>query len=102
MDTNRRPQRSLTLYLLILLVVFGVYWFLMGRKPAVGEDYTYREFVSALEDGKVAEVSIRPNTQVPTGQVVIRFQDDSIARFYDTDVNAIQKMLLAIEASFCN
>ena len=93
MDTNRRPQRSLTLYLLILLVVFGVYWFLMGRKPAVGEDYTYREFVSALEDGKVAEVSIRPNTQVPTGQVVIRFQDDSIARFYDTDVNAIQKML---------
>ena len=41
----------------------------------------------------MAEVSIRPNTQVPTGQVVIRFQDDSIARFYDTDVRAIQKML---------
>ena len=93
MDANRRPPRSLTLYLIILLAVFGVYWFLMGRRPASGEEYTYRQFVNALEDGKVAEVSIRPNTQVPTGQVVIRFQDDSIARFYDTDVRAIQKML---------
>ncbi|MBP3914030.1 MAG: ATP-dependent zinc metalloprotease FtsH, partial [Lachnospiraceae bacterium] len=83
----------MTLYLIILLAVFGVYWFLMGRRPAAGEEYTYRQFVNALEDGKVAEVSIRPNTQVPTGQVVIRFQDDSIARFYDTDVRAIQKML---------
>ena len=93
MDANRRPPRSLTLYLIILLAVFGVYWFLMGRRPAAGEEDTYRQFVNALEDGKVAEVSIRPNTQVPTGQVVIRFQDDSIARFYDTDVRAIQKML---------
>ena len=55
--------------------------------------YTYSDFRQDLSAGRVAGVSIRPNAQVPTGEVTVMRTEDRTVSFNDTDVNAIREML---------
>ena len=53
--------------------------------------YTYNDFRRELQDNLVASVEILPNEEVPTGQVVVRRNDDTQASFYVSDVKEIEK-----------
>ena len=87
-------MRSLVFYIAVILCFMCGYYFIAGRAQTASY-YSWSEFSRDLEAGKVESVTIRPNSQVPTGQVAAELADGSIVRFYDTDVSAIRNMMVS-------
>ena len=66
------------------------YYYFAGRFET-RDLYTYKEFTEALEKGNVESVTIRPNSQGTTGQIIIRMKENEIHRLYVTDVREAEK-----------
>lgn len=77
-------------YLFAVLILVMMYYYLAGRF-APTDLYTYKEFVESLEKGNVESVTIRPNAQGVTGQVIVRMKDNEVHRMYVTDVREAEK-----------
>ena len=69
-----------------------LYYMLTGRMNATSL-YNYKEFTEDLKKGTVSSVTIRQNSQVPTGQILVSLQGGQNHSFYDTDVSRIHHML---------
>jgi len=84
--------RGILVYVLIILAIFGiVYWMTNTNTPT--ESYTYREFEEDLNAGTIAGISIKQNSEIPTGIVVVRFKDSTTAQLYVEDVGSITSEL---------
>ena len=77
-------------YLFAILVLVMTYYYFAGRFET-RDLYTYKEFTEALEKGNVESVTIRPNSQGTTGQIIIRMKENEIHRLYVTDVREAEK-----------
>ena len=77
-------------YLLAIFVLVMAYYYFAGRFETK-DLYTYREFTESLEKGEVESVTIRPNAQGTTGQIIIRMKENEIHRMYVTDVREVEK-----------
>ena len=79
--------------LIILAVVLFVYVFRNGFETR--ETYTYQQFEAAIEEGTVVRVDIRPNEQVPTGQLWVYFSNGaSMEKLNVADVKEVQQKLI--------
>ena len=88
---NRQAKSWLPAVLLLLLIAGG-FWFVSGQMTR-NYSYTEKQFQEDVEDGIVSEVVIRPNKEIPTGQVVARLKTGEEKSFYSLDVKEIQDML---------
>ena len=88
---NRQAKSWLPAVLLLLLIAGG-FWFVSGQMTR-NYSYTKKQFQEDVEDGIVSEVIIRPNKEIPTGQVVARLKTGEEKSFYSLDVKEIQDML---------
>jgi cell division protease FtsH len=77
-------------YLLAIFVLVMTYYYFAGRFDTK-DLYTYKEFTESLEKGDVVSVTIRPNAQGTTGQIIIRMKENEIHRMYVTDVREVEK-----------
>ena len=92
MNTKKSSYRGFGIYLLLILAVVGI-WYWMDGSTSVN-NYTRAEFEKALEDGKVASLTLVPNRgEVPTGNVYITFEDGSAKRLAVNDVNEMEGYL---------
>ena len=89
-----RALRSLIVYTVLLFAFMAGYKY-FSKQSAQTEAYTYAEFREDLEKNQVKSVTIRPNSQVPTGQVSAVLQSGTTRTFFDTDVDAIRDELIA-------
>ena len=77
-------------YLLAIFVLVMTYYYFAGRFETK-DLFTYKEFTESLEKGDVVSVTIRPNAQGTTGQIIIRMKENEIHRMYVTDVREVEK-----------
>ena len=63
MRQNSRGFNSYFLFIILLLMGVAVLATLNGAD----DDYTREEFISDMEAGRVQEVIVNPNSEVPTG-----------------------------------
>ena len=77
-------------YLLAIFVLVMIYYYFAGRFET-RDLFTYKEFTESLEKGDVVSVTIRPNAQGTTGQIIIRMKENEIHRMYVTDVREVEK-----------
>lgn len=92
MNTKKSSYRGFGIYLLLILAVVGI-WYWMDGSTSVN-NYTRAEFEKALEDGKIASLTLVPNRgEVPTGNVYITFEDGSAKRLAVNDVNEMEGYL---------
>ncbi|MBR3153994.1 MAG: ATP-dependent zinc metalloprotease FtsH [Lachnospiraceae bacterium] len=77
-------------YLLAIFVLVMTYYYFAGRFET-RDLFTYKEFTESLEKGDVVSVTIRPNAQGTTGQIIIRMKENEIHRMYVTDVREVEK-----------
>ena len=74
------------IYILLLLLLFGIVSMLMNHKGNVKTDYTNASLEKELKDGDVIKVEIVQNSEVPTGTVtVVRTKGDLV--FYTPKVS---------------
>jgi len=80
------------MYVLIILAIFAVvYWMTSSSAPT--ETYTYKEFKSDLDAGTISYITIRQNSEVPTGVVVVKFKDSATTQLYVENVGTITSLL---------
>ena len=69
-----------------IIIIVMLYYAGSGLKS---NNYKYNDLLNDLQDGKVTEVSINQNKEVPTGKVTVKLQDGSTKYVYITDVNKV-------------
>ncbi len=91
---NSGKKRSgLGFYMFIILLVAIIYMVvtMTGDKAS---DYQYKNMISDVEDDLVKEVIIKQNAEVPTGVVYVYLKNDTVEKFYVSDVKEVQKVML--------
>ena len=87
-----KNSRGIIMYVLIILAIFAVvYWMTSSSAPT--ETYTYKEFKSDLDAGTISYITIRQNSEVPTGVVVVKFKDSATTQLYVENVGTITSLL---------
>ena len=81
----------------VILIMMAFIWYFVSTLGTNKTDYNYTDFLSDLEEGKVKEVVINQNEQVPTGYLEIMLDGSKNKKVvYVTDVNdAVERMMAA-------
>ena len=91
MNNKRSGFRGLGVYLILVLAVIAIWYWLDGNN--VTNTYTRQQFETALAEGKVTQVNVVPNREVPTGSVNITFSDSSTQVMLVSDVAEIEQYM---------
>ena len=87
-----KNSRGIIMYVLIILAIFAiVYWMTSSSAPA--ETYTYKAFETDLNAGTISYITIKQNSEVPTGVVVVKFKDSTTAQLFVENVGTITSLL---------
>ena len=91
MNNKRSGFRGFGVYLILVLAVIAIWYWLDGNN--VTNTYTRQQFETALAEGKVTQVNVVPNREVPTGSVNITFSDSSTHVMLVSDVAEIEQYM---------
>lgn len=91
MNNKRSGFRGFGAYLILVLAVIAIWYWLDGNN--VTNTYTRQQFETALAEGKVTQVNVVPNREVPTGSVNITFSDLSTQVMLVSDVAEIEQYM---------
>ena len=91
MNNKRSGFRGFGVYLILVLAVIAIWYWLDGNN--VTNTYTRQQFETALAEGKVTQVNVVPNREVPTGGVNITFSDSSTQVMLVSDVAEIEQYM---------
>ena len=69
-----------------IIIIVMLYYAGSGLKS---NDYKYNVLLNDLQNGKVTQLNISQNKEVPTGKVTVKLQDGSTKYVYITDVNQV-------------
>lgn len=86
MKSKRNSYRGFGIYLILILIVVGIWYWMDGN--TMTNYYTRAEFEKALEAGTVVAVNVVPNRETPyTGNLRINFSDGSERILVVNDIN---------------
>ena len=91
MNNKRSGFRGFGVYLILVIAVIAIWYWLDGNN--VTNTYTRQQFETALAEGKVTQVNVVPNREVPTGSVNITFSDSSTQVMLVSDVAEIEQYM---------
>ena len=91
MNNKRSGFRGFGVYLILVLAVIAIWYWLDGNN--VTNTYTRQQFETAVAEGKVTQVNVVPNREVPTGSVNITFSDSSTQVMLVSDVAEIEQYM---------
>ena len=94
METRKTRGVGFIFYIILIAIIFVVVFAIrQNSKNAV--NYTYEGFINDLADGKIKDVTISQNQEVPTGKITVKLSDDSKKNAYVNDVEAVEAAIIA-------
>ena len=94
METRKTRGGGFIFYIILIAIIFVVVFAIrQSGKNAV--NYTYEGFINDLADGKVKDVTISQNQEIPTGKITVKLSDDSKKNAYVNDVEAVEAAIMA-------
>ena len=94
METRKTRGVGFIFYIILIAIIFVVVFAIrQNGKNAV--NYTYECFINDLADGKVKDVTISQNQEIPTGKITVKLSDDSKKNAYVNDVEAVEAAIMA-------
>lgn len=94
MKQNGRGFHSYFIFILLLLMAVAVLSTLKSNE----QDYSRAEFIADMENKRVTEVEVNPNSETPTGYLRVVLNDGTLKRLYVTDI--VEAEQLAREYGF--
>lgn len=87
-----RQSRGFNSYFLfIILLLMGVA--VLTTLNGADDEYTREQFISDMEAGKVQEVTIHPNSEVPTGYIRVELEGGADRKLYVTDIGEAEELV---------
>ena len=91
MNSRNNSYRGFGFYLMLILIVVGVWYFLDGNTTT--NSYTRAAFEKDIQSGDVTAIDIVQNREIPTGSVNLTFSDSTQKVLIVSDVNEIAAYL---------
>lgn len=88
----KKESRGLGIYLVMAAIIIGVFLYI-SRQMEAQNIIQYQQFVKGVESGQIVAADIRPNNEVPTGSVIVQYEDGTQRKVYVSDVVAVQELL---------
>ena len=88
----KKESRGLGIYLVMAAIIIGVFLYI-SRQMEAQNIIQYQQFVKGMESGQIVAADIRPNNEVPTGSVIVQYEDGTQRKVYVSDVVAVQELL---------
>ena len=83
---NKRSNFTRIYFIGMAIIIVMLYYAGSGLKS---NNYKYNDLLNDLQNGKVTQLNISQNKEVPTGKVTVKLQDGSTKYVYITDVNQV-------------
>ncbi len=94
METRKSRGGGFFLYLVLIAVALVVF-FAIRSAANKQTNYSYGEFLDDLDDGKVKNVQISMNKEVPTGKITVTLKDTGGRKYaFVTDVKTAEKAII--------
>ena len=95
-----RKYRGFLTYAIVVLLVFGLLYYLLVGGVKTTSLITYATFENELEEGNVLSVEIKQNSSAPTGVIFVTLKSDSddadtVYKVIVPDVTAVQEKLVS-------
>ena len=88
----RKQMKGYGFYIIILLIMLGAIY-LSNNIDFVNPDaYSISRFEEDIQSNNISHVEIRPNVEVPTGEITIVTKDEKEESFFVTDTTAVEAM----------
>ena len=84
--------RSTLVYFLIIAAIVMVFLSVTGRNKK-GESYTHQDFTQDIKSNNVVGVEVRPNSETPTGSLIVSRRDGSVETLYVSDTGKAEEEL---------
>lgn len=88
MRQNNRGFHSYFVFILFLLMGVAV----LTSLNRADEEYTREQFIADMEADRVAEVVVRPNSEVPTGYLEVELKSGTDMKLYVTDIGEAEAL----------
>lgn len=88
MKQNGRGFHSYFVFILILLMVVAVLSTLKSNE----QNYSKAEFIADMDEGRVTEVEVNPNSETPTGYLRVELNDGTQKRLYVTNISEAEQL----------
>ena len=82
MRQNSRGFNSYFIFIILILMVVAILITFGGAD----DDYTREEFIADMGAGRVTEVVVNPNSEVPTGYLLVELKNGASMKLYVTDI----------------
>lgn len=89
MKQNRRGFHSYFIFILILLMAVAV----LSTLKSSEQDYSRAEFIADMENKRVTDVEVNPNSETPTGYLRVVLNDGTLKRLYVTDIMEAEQLV---------
>ncbi len=86
-----KDKKNLAFYVILLAVLIFAFSYTMLNSRDEVDSYSYSDFVRDID--KMARVEVFPNTEQPTGQVLVVFKDKKEHKFSVLDTREITRIL---------
>ena len=97
MNSTKKIKFS-RIYLIILgIAILFMFYYATGNMGS--SDYKYNNFLNDLKEGKVTEITLKQNKEVPTGRLLVKLSDKATKSIYVTDVNKVLDDIEAVNAT---
>ena len=87
-----RQNRGFSSFYVFIVLLFMVIFVLVTFGGA-DKDYTREEFVADLEAGRVVEVVVNPNSEVPTGYLRVELKNGADMKLFVTDIMEAEELV---------
>ncbi len=92
---NKKSKGSGFIFYIILIAIIFVVVFAITQNSRKKSNYSYGEFLADLDGGRILEVTITQNEEIPTGKISVTVAGSESKRTtYVTDVNAVEKAII--------
>lgn len=85
---NNKRSNFTRIYFIGMAIIIIVMLYYAGS-GVKSNDYKYNDLLNDLQNGKVTQLNISQNKEVPTGKVTVKLKDGSTKYVYITDVNQV-------------
>lgn len=89
---KNKAFRGMGLYFVLLVIGVALYFVITNRNADIYTAYGNENLSDELKAGKIVEVDIVQNNEVPTGTVYVSYDDGSQIIFYTADVKETQEI----------
>ena len=76
MDTKKKRSGGFG-SIFFMIIIIGIVWAVIAQMSQRTSNYKYKDFESDLKSGRITDVVISQNAEVPTGTLTITFTDGS-------------------------